>query len=99
MGKSKGINIGYNPESREFEEMDKQYEDDAYQYEQWKNSPEYDDMVNKEFARHKPKYSEAEIDNAIKNGFASLQVTSEEVGIDVYEKLFRQHFKEALNGI
>ena len=99
MGKSKRINIGYNPESGEFEEMDKQYEDDAYQYEQWKNSPEYVDMVNKEFARHKPKYSEADIDNAISNGFNSLVVTSEEVGIDVYEKLFRQHFKEALNGI
>ena len=56
-------------------------------------------MFNNEFARHKPKYSEAEIDNAIKNGFASLQVTSEEVGIDVYEKLFRQHFNEALNGV
>ena len=56
-------------------------------------------MVNEEFSRHKPKYSEADIDNAISNGFKSLQVTSEEVGIDVYEKLFRQHFNEALNGI
>ena len=99
MGKSKGINIGYNPESGEFEDMDKQYEDDAYQYDEWKKSPEYIDMVNIEFARHKPKYSEADIVNAISNGFNSLVVTSEEVGIDVYEKLFRQHFKEALNGI
>ena len=56
-------------------------------------------MVNSEFAKHKPKYSEVDIDNAISNGFKSLQVTSEEVGIDVYEKLFRQHFNEALNGI
>tara|TARA_B100001564_G_C20241418_1_gene490637 strand:+ start:109 stop:408 length:300 start_codon:yes stop_codon:yes gene_type:complete len=99
MGKSKGIDIGYNPLSGEFEDMTKHYEDDAYQYEEWKNSPEYVDMVNNEFARHKPKYSEAEIDNAISNGFKSLVVTSEEVGIDVYEKLFRQHFKEALNGV
>ena len=99
MGKSKGINIGYIRESGEFEDMDKQYEDDAYQYDEWKKSPEYIDMVNIEFARHKPKYSEADIDNAISNGFNSLVVTSEEVGIDVYEKLFRQHFKEALNGI
>ena len=99
MGKSKGIHIGYNPLSGEFEDMTKQYEDDAYQYEQWKNSPDYVDMVNNEFARHKPKYSEAEVDNAIRNAFASLVVTSEEVGIDVYEKLFRQHFNEALDGI
>ena len=79
--------------------MTKQYEDDAYQYEEWKKSSEYIDMVNSEFAKHKPKYSEVDIDNAISNGFKSLQVTSEEVGIDVYEKLFRQHFNEALNGI
>ena len=99
MGKSKGIDIGYNPESGEFEDMTKQYQDDAYQYEEWKKSSEYIDMVNSEFARHKPKYSEVDIDNAISNGFKSLQVTSEEVGIEVYEKLFRQHFNEALNGV
>ena len=92
----KGIDIGYNPESGEFEYNNI---DDAYQYEEWKKSKEYVDMVNEEFSRHKPKYSEADIDNAISNGFKSLQVTSEEVGIDVYEKLFRQHFNEALNGI
>ena len=96
MGKSKGINIGYNPLSGEFEDMTKQYEDDAYQYEQWRNSKEYVDMANEEFALHKPKHSDAQIDIAISEAFKSLQVTSEEVGIDVYEKLFRQHFYENL---
>ena len=48
-GKSKGIDIGYNPLSGEFEDMTKQYEDDAYQYEEWKKSSEYIDMVNSEF--------------------------------------------------
>ena len=52
MGKSKVINIGYNPESGEFEDMAKHYVDDAYQYDQWKNSPDYVDMVNNEFGRH-----------------------------------------------
>ena len=61
--------------------------------------PRYVDMVNEEFSRHKPKYSEVDIDNAISNGFKSLVVTSEDFVIDVYEKLFRQHFNEALNGI
>ena len=96
MGKTKGINIGYNPLSGEFEDMTKQYEDDAYQYEQWRNSKEYVDMANEEFALHKPKHSDAQIDIAISEAFKSLQVTSEEVGIDVYEKLFRQHFYENL---
>lgn len=70
--------------------------DDAYQYEQWRNSKEYVDMANEEFALHKPKHSDAQIDVAISEAFKSLQVTSEEVGIDVYEKLFRQHFYENL---
>ena len=96
MGKSKGIDIGYNPQSGEFEDMTKQYQDDAYQYEQWRNSKEYVDMANEEFALHKPKHSDAQIDIAISEAFKSLQVTSEEVGIDVYEKLFRQHFYENL---
>ena len=96
MGKSKGIDIGYNPESGEFEDMTKHYADDAYQYEQWRNSKEYVDMANEEFALHKPKHSDAQIDIAISEAFKSLQVTSEEVGIDVYEKLFRQHFYENL---
>ena len=42
------------------------------------------------------KHSDAQIDIAISEAFKSLQVTSEEVGIDVYEKLFRQHFYENL---
>ena len=33
--------------------------DDAYQYEQWRNSKEYVDMANEEFALHKPKHSDA----------------------------------------
>ena len=70
--------------------------DDAYQYEQWRNSKEYVDMANEEFVLHKPKHSDAQIDIAISEAFKSLQVTSEEVGIDVYEKLFRQHFYENL---
>ena len=50
MGKNKGIDIGYNPLSGEFEDMTKQYEDDVYQYEEWKKSSEYIDMVNSEFS-------------------------------------------------
>ena len=53
-------------------------------------------MVNEEFSRHKPKYSEVDVDRAISEAFKSIVVTSEEVGIDVYEKLFRQHFFENL---
>jgi hypothetical protein len=70
--------------------------DEDFQYEQWKNSPEYVDFVNSQIALATPKYSQVDVDNAVSIAFKSLVVTSEEVGIDVYEKLFRQHLYENL---
>ena len=70
--------------------------DEDFQYQQWLESPEYVEFVNQQIARCTPKYSEVDVDRAISEAFKSLVVTSEEVGIDVYEKLFRQHFRENL---
>ena len=95
MGKTKNLLEGLSQEELD-RELFSRNDDDGYQYEQWRNSKEYVDMANEEFALHKPKHSDAQIDIAISEAFKSLQVTSEEVGIDVYEKLFRQHFYENL---
>tara|TARA_B100001778_G_C18537329_1_gene606546 strand:- start:417 stop:713 length:297 start_codon:yes stop_codon:yes gene_type:complete len=70
--------------------------DEDYQYQKWLNSPEYVEHVNEQIALAKPKFSQTDVDTAISEAFKSLVVTSEEVGIDVYEKLFRQHFFENL---
>jgi hypothetical protein len=73
-----------------------EFSDDEYQYEEYKKSPEYIEFVNEQIALAVPKYSDSQVDNAIRKAFECLQVTSEEVGKDVYEKLFRQHFFEYL---
>ena len=73
------------------------FADDDYQFEQWKKSDDYLDFVNEQIALATPKYSYSQVTNAIAKAFESLQVTSEEVGKDVYEKLFTQHFLENLD--
>jgi len=69
-------------------------DDDEYHYEEWLKSDDYQDMVNEEFDRARPKYSDIQVDNAIKEAFASIMLPMEEIGIDVYEKLFREKFFE-----
>jgi len=54
--------------------------DDAYQYEQWRNSKEYVDMANEEFALHKPKHSDAQIDIAI-SGADDFQFTANKFSV------------------
>ena len=54
-------------------------------------------MVNEEFSKFKPKYSESELENAIGYAFDQIQLPMEEIGKDVYEKLFRQHFYEVIS--
>ena len=80
-----------------FEDKVLDFADDDYQYEQYKKSPEYIEFVNEQIALPTPKYSYSQVTNAIAKAFESLQVTSEEVGKDVYEKLFTQHFLENLD--
>lgn len=67
------------------------------QYNEWKNSEQYAEMINTQFELHKSKYSDAELDNAIKYAFECIMLPMEEVGSDVYQKLWRQHFWEILN--
>ena len=73
------------------------FADDDYQFEQWKKSDDYHHFDNEQIALPTPKYSYSQVTNAIAKAFESLQVTSEEVGKDVYEKLFTQHFLENLD--
>tara|TARA_B100000214_G_C23912964_1_gene602253 strand:- start:786 stop:1067 length:282 start_codon:yes stop_codon:yes gene_type:complete len=67
------------------------------QFNEWKNSEQYAEMINNQFELHKSKYSDAELDNAIKYAFECIMLPMEEVGSDVYQKLWRQHFWEILN--
>ena len=53
-------------------------------------------MVNEQFNQLKPKYSESEVDNAIGYAFDQIQLPMEEIGKDVYEKLFRNAFYDVI---
>ena len=67
------------------------------EYEEFKKSNAYADKINDELELHRVKYSDAEIDNAIKYAFESIHLPIEEIGKDVYHKLWRQHFYEILS--
>tara|TARA_B100001778_G_C18224639_1_gene466087 strand:- start:255 stop:545 length:291 start_codon:yes stop_codon:yes gene_type:complete len=96
MGKTKQLLDDFHLSDEEINQELQFRSDDEYQYQQWLKSPEYVEFVNQQIQQCTPKYSEVDVDRAISEAFKSLIVTSEEVGIDVYEKLFRQHFRENL---
>ena len=96
MGKTKQLLDDIHLSDEEINQELQFRSDDEYQYQQWLKSPEYVEFVNEQLDLAKPKFSQPDVDRAISEAFKSLVVTSEEVGIDVYEKLFRQHFFENL---
>tara|TARA_B100001287_G_scaffold193081_1_gene163243 strand:- start:416 stop:715 length:300 start_codon:yes stop_codon:yes gene_type:complete len=96
MGKTKKLIEDFTQEELE-QQLFQRANDIDFDYEEYRKSKQYVEDANKEFALHKPKYSDAEVDNAIKYAFDCIQLPPEEIGIDVYQKLFRQHFYEILN--
>jgi len=62
-----------------------------------RDSKEFEDLVNDKFNEHKPRYSDAEVDNAMNYAFECIQLPPDEIGMKVYQRLFRQHFWEMLN--
>lgn len=95
MGKTKNLLEGLT-ENELNQELYSRNDDDSYQYEEWKKSDEYIQMVNDEIKEYQPKYSDAEIDNAISYAFDQIQLPMEEVGKETYEKLFRDAFYDVI---
>ena len=82
-----------------------QYEIDSYlynkhlrdaEYDEWSNGEGYVAFVNEELEDTKIKYSDSDITNAVKYGVSAVQVTTEEVGSDVYGKLLQEKVFEYL---
>ena len=94
MGRTKNLLEGLSQEELERALYTRR---DDIDYEEYRNSKEFIDEVNRKFDEHKPKYSDAEVNNALNYAFDCIQLPPEEIGIDVYKKLFRQHFYEILN--
>ena len=62
---------------------------DEYDYEEYRKSNEYVEMVNQEIDKINPKYSELDIEEALSVAFESMNISSDEVGIDVFGKLIK----------
>ena len=59
------------------------------EYEEFRKSNEYAEMVNQEIDKINPKYSELDIEEALSVAFESMNISSDEVGIDVFGKLIK----------
>ena len=73
----------------------KQFRD--MEYEEWRTSDDYADLVNNELLDLKPTYSAAEIKDAIRYAVSSVMIPSEEIGTEVYGKLLHGKVFEYLN--
>jgi hypothetical protein len=71
--------------------------DFAYQFELWKKSKEYVNMVNEELIDTQTTYSKSDVKEAVYYAFEAVKVTQFEVGSDVYGKLIYENILEYLN--
>lgn len=69
------------------------------EYQEWLNSEDYVSFVNDELVDTKLIYSAADVTQAIKYGVLAVQVTTDEVGKDVYGKLLNEKVFEYLNQV
>lgn len=69
------------------------------EYEEWLDGEGYVAFVNEELEDTKLIYSTSDVTNSLKYALSAVQVTSEEVGSDVYGKLLHEKVFEYLNEV
>ncbi len=70
------------------------------EYQEYCQSNEYVEMVNEEIEKTKPKYSDKDVEEALKVAFQSITIDPREVGPDVFGQLIHdetQRYLESLN--
>jgi hypothetical protein len=67
------------------------------EYEEWSNSEAYVTFVNEEIDITKKKYSDGDISDALQYAHKSIIIEPEEVGKEVYNRLFSEKIFEYLN--
>lgn len=88
-----------NNMSEEDYSVSQSFHDEWMEYEEWKNSEDYVNMINAEFEQTWPIYSTIEVENSIKYAIDGIQVDPSEVGKDVYGKLFHEKVFEYLTSL
>lgn len=71
--------------------------DDSYQYQEWLESDEFVEYVNRELDTTKLQYSESDIMNATRYASKSVVIDPSEVGKQVYDMLFSEKVEEYLS--
>lgn len=79
----------FNPDSRHW---------DA-EYEEWSNSEAYVAFVNDEIDILKKKYSDGDVVDALQYAIKSIIIEPEEVGKEIYDRLFSEKVVEYLNNL
>ena len=67
------------------------------EYEEWMNSEGYVTFVNDEIEITKPKYSDGDLIDALQYARKGIIIEPEEVGKEVYDRLFSEKIFEYLN--
>ena len=79
--------------------LNKQHEDDEYNYQQWLESDDYVNYVNEQLEYTNPIYSKDDITNALEWAKSAVNIDPTDIGKDVYDILFIEKVEEHLNKI
>ena len=71
--------------------------DDSYQYNEWLQSDEFVEYVNREIDKTRPQYSEQDIMDSIRYASTHITIDPSEVGKKVYDILFSEKIEEYLS--
>ena len=71
--------------------------DDSYQYNEWLQSDEFVEYVNREIDKTRPQYSEQDIMDSIRYASTHITIDPSEVGKQVYDMLFSEKIEEYLS--
>jgi|TARA_B110000483_G_C17819733_1_gene398477 hypothetical protein len=96
MGRTKTLLDGLHLTDTELQQELYLRNDYDYQYESYRSSKEYADIVNDEIQSLVKSYSNFDIHNALEYASKSINVEPEELGKEVYNKLFSEKVIEYL---
>ena len=81
----------------EMAHLTNQMADSDYGYQEWLESDEFVEYVNRELDTTKPQYSESDIMGATRYAYKSITIEPSEVGKQVYDMLFSEKIEEYLS--
>ena len=99
MGKIKNEMIGNTSRHELDEVLQRQFDDDAYQYDEWLQSQEYADFVNDQLEYSNPVFSKEDVMHALDWAKSAVNIDPTDIGKDVYDILFIEKVDEHLNKI